>query len=85
MLDLLDDFERGRLGVGNIATARDQLFARIESYYAELPPRLRTPATFASHAGALDYAADVALLEEDEYWLAQIPDLDGVLAPASGA
>lgn len=84
MLELLDDFECGRMGVGSIATARDKLFARIESYYAGLPAHLRAPATFASHASALNYAADVALLEEDEYWLAQIPDLDGALAPNGG-
>ncbi len=84
MIDLLDDFERGRLGVRSIATARDKLFARIEAYYSSLPPRLRPPATFASHAGALDYATDIALLEEDEYWLAQIPDLDGALASTTG-
>ncbi|MGE3914413.1 MAG: radical SAM protein [Hyphomicrobiaceae bacterium] len=85
MLAFLDDFERGRLGIASLESARERLFRRIEGHYRLLPARLAAPATFATHAGALDYAAGVGLVEEDEYWAAQIPELGAALSGAEQA
>ena len=74
MLDLLHEFEVGRLTLASLPGQRERLFRRIEDYNVNLPPALRALGTYRSHAQAIDYAGPSHIVEGDEYWHAQIPD-----------
>ena len=75
MLAFLDDHDRGRLTLAHLPAARDRLFEAIETYNHALPAQLSGLATHAGHASRLSYDGASRLVEDDEYWLRQIPDV----------
>lgn len=79
MLELLGEFECGRITLASLPDERERLFARLSRYHARLPEALRPLATYDAHARRIDYRGSSERVEEDEYWLAQIPEAAGAM------
>lgn len=75
MLKFLGDFEAQRLDANSLPDARARLFSAIADYYSCLPSDLAGFSTFDEHATLLEYGSNSQRLEDDEYWLKQIPDI----------
>lgn len=66
-------FESGLLTLDTLSTYNKRLFEDIAHYYERLPEDLQQLETYDSHASTMDYVNDSEKVEEDEYWLENIP------------
>ncbi|MFA0964042.1 radical SAM protein [Roseivirga sp. BDSF3-8] len=66
-------FKANELNLDSLAFHSEKLFEEIADYYKVLPSHLQELETYTSHASTMSYSAQSERVEDDEYWLNNIP------------
>ncbi|MGY0427243.1 MAG: hypothetical protein ACWIPI_10530 [Polaribacter sp.] len=66
-------FKEKKLSLDTLEFYREELFEDISNFYKILPKKYQALETYESHAKTMDYVDASEKVEEDEYWLDNIP------------
>jgi radical SAM superfamily enzyme YgiQ (UPF0313 family) len=69
----LNYLKEEKLSLDSLAFYREELFEDISNFYKILPKKYQALETYESHAKTMDYVDASEKVEEDEYWLDNIP------------
>jgi hypothetical protein len=75
MKDALEAFASNELNMTTLEEQTKALFDSIRTFNQNLPQRFSSLSTYSSHGSHIDYRSECSILEEDEYWSAQIPGM----------